>query len=53
MERARQAGHRRMLLDTLRPMRAANALYSAMGFVEVEAYYANPHPEVVYYALEL
>ncbi len=53
IDAGRALGYRRMLLDTLRTMHAANGLYQRLGFREVPAYYHNPHPGVVYYALDL
>ena len=50
---ARSHGYRRMVLDTLPSMRSAQALYSAMGFRPIPAYYYNPLPRVINMALEL
>jgi ribosomal protein S18 acetylase RimI-like enzyme len=48
MDRARQAGHAVMLLDTLDEMESARGLYASLGFVEVAPYYYNPIPGAHY-----
>jgi len=50
---ARAIGYRRMLLDTLGTMVAARAMYVALGFKQIPAYYDNPMAEVAYMALDL
>ena len=51
--RAREAGHARVVLDTLASMDAARRLYAALGFRPVPPYYDNPLPDMLYMALEL
>jgi ribosomal protein S18 acetylase RimI-like enzyme len=53
IRRARAAGYTNMLLDTLRPLKAAHSLYQSLGFREVEPYYQNPLADVVYMELNL
>lgn len=48
MDRATEAGHSAMLLDTLDDMEAARGLYAALGFVEIPPYYFNPIPGAHY-----
>lgn len=45
---AKQSGYDSMLLDTLRDMEAARALYAEVGFEEVAPYYHNPLPGAHY-----
>lgn len=50
---ARQAGHRRMVLDTLDRLVPAIRLYDSMGFRSIAPYYDNPLPGVVYMGRDL
>ncbi|MDO1530091.1 GNAT family N-acetyltransferase [Fulvimonas sp. R45] len=53
LARAREAGHARVVLDTLASMHAARRLYAELGFREVPPYYDNPLPGTLYMALDL
>lgn len=46
--RGSDLGYRQMKLDTLASMRAAHALYEALGFVPCAPYYDNPIPGARY-----
>jgi ribosomal protein S18 acetylase RimI-like enzyme len=53
LQEAKAIGYRRMLLDTLPQMQAAQHLYASFGFRDVEPYYRNPIPGARYLSLEL
>lgn len=53
IEAARAAGYGQMRLDTLSSMVAANTLYGALGFREVDAYRHNPMEGARYFELDL
>ena len=53
IEGAREAGYRRVVLDTLPQMESALALYQSFGFITIEPYYDNPLPGVVYLGLDI
>jgi GNAT superfamily N-acetyltransferase len=50
---ARRIGYRRLRLDTLPSMRAAVAVYRALGFRPIGAYHQTPIPGTVFMELEL
>lgn len=49
IEEAKAIGYREMVLDTLRTLESANAMYHKLGFEETKPYYDNPLPDVVYF----
>ncbi|HEX2451809.1 MAG TPA: GNAT family N-acetyltransferase [Gemmatimonadales bacterium] len=49
LDEALTAGHRRIRLDTLPSMRAAQALYRRLGFREISPYYATPIEGTVFF----
>lgn len=53
MQAARQAGYRRMVLDTLDHMQDALRLYERLGFQRIAPYYHNPIPGAVYLGRDL
>ncbi len=50
---ARRIGYREMKLDTLPHLKAAIALYRAMGFREIPAYYHTPIAGTLFFSLKL
>lgn len=53
LRRAREAGYREMVLDTLAPMETAIYLYRKYGFQECAPYYHNPMDDVMYMIKQL
>jgi putative acetyltransferase len=53
IEEAKRIGYKAMRLDTVEAMKEASALYRALGFEQIEAYYCNPLPGAMYFELRL
>jgi putative acetyltransferase len=53
MDRATEAGHSVLLLDTLDDMEAARGLYASLGFEEIPPYYFNPIAGAHYLKVDL
>ena len=50
---AQTFGYRQMLLDTLRTMSTAIAIYRSLGFKSIPSYYDNPVPDAIFFAKTL
>lgn len=50
---AEKAGYGKMRLDSIPSMKAAQELYTSMGFYEIPDYRNNPNPGTRYYELNL
>jgi ribosomal protein S18 acetylase RimI-like enzyme len=53
IEEAKRIGYKVMRLDTVEAMKEASALYRALGFQPIDAYYYNPLPGAMYFELKL
>ena len=53
IERARRAGYKEMVLDTIAPLKSAIGLYEKSGFSKCEPYYDNPMDDVIYMSKKL
>ena len=50
---AKSIGYHRIYLDTLSTLKPACHMYERFGFEQIDAYYYNPLPDVIYYRLNL
>jgi len=53
IDEAKKLGYKRLRLDTVTSMQAANALYASLGFKPIEAYCHNPLEGAAFYELNL
>jgi ribosomal protein S18 acetylase RimI-like enzyme len=53
IDKAKELGYKRMILDTIATMESAVKLYSSLGFKSVDPYYDNPLENVCYFSREL
>jgi putative acetyltransferase len=53
IEKARQIGYTRMLLDTVPSMKNAIKLYESLGFKTIDPYRYNPIEGAIFMALDL
>lgn len=53
VQRAKELGFERLILDAVPQTTVAQSLYRTLGFQEVEPYYANPVPGTKFFALAL
>jgi len=53
IEEAKRLGYKAMRLDTVVAMKEASALYKALGFQPIDAYYYNPLRGAMYFELKL
>ena len=53
IEEAARIGYSSIRLDTLKNLKEAMGLYESLGFKQVEPYYDNPLPGVMYWELQL
>ena len=50
---AKTLGYNAIYLDTLSTLKAACNMYESLGFEQIDPYYYNPLPNVLYYRLNL